>query len=132
MKTFTQEHKQRYLAYREEEIKYAFGLNQEQNNTTQEQKQAYELPVISEIIKIIFYSKTLEELQQRYRELHYPNLFGTGENKMEKYSVQIDKKKLEQQKKEAGEKTANKYDPKINVPKDPNLGTEPYERKPNG
>lgn len=47
---------------------------------------------------------------------------------MEKYGVEIDPKK----KKKDGEKTAGADDPNVNVPKDPDKGTEPFERKPDG
>jgi hypothetical protein len=49
---------------------------------------------------------------------------------MEKYSVEIDKDKIIPKK--DGEKTAAKDDPNVNVPKDPDKGTEPFEKKPNG
>ena len=49
---------------------------------------------------------------------------------MDKYSVQIDKTKVEEQKKkEPGEKTAGLSDPNVNVPIDPKKGTEPFEKK---
>jgi len=47
---------------------------------------------------------------------------------MEKYGVEIDPKKT----KKDGEKTAGADDPNVNVPKDPDKGTEPFERKPDG
>ena len=49
---------------------------------------------------------------------------------MEKYGVQVDKDKVP--KKKDGEKTAGVDDPKVNVPKHPEHGTEPYEKKPDG
>lgn len=54
---------------------------------------------------------------------------------MEKYGVQVDPKKVDEQKKkkkEPGEKTAGTDDPNVNVPKDPDKGTEPFEKKPEG
>lgn len=52
-------------------------------------------------------------------------------NKMEKYGVEIDPKKVaDAKKKKAGEKTASVNDPNVNVPKDDNEGTEPFEKKP--
>jgi|GEM_PF-5014099 len=51
--------------------------------------------------------------------------------KMEKYGVEVDKEKVDEQKKKApGEKTAGTDDPNVNVPKDPDKGTEPFEKKP--
>jgi hypothetical protein len=50
---------------------------------------------------------------------------------MEKYGVEIDPKKVDQQKdKKKGEKTAGVDDPNVNVPKDPDKGTEPFEKRP--
>ena len=49
---------------------------------------------------------------------------------MEKYGVQIDKKKKVEIKKGLGEKTAGVDDPNVNVPKDPDKGTEPFEKEP--
>ncbi len=50
---------------------------------------------------------------------------------MEKYGVEIDPKKVaDAKKKKAGEKTASVNDPNVNVPKDDNEGTEPFEKKP--
>jgi len=49
---------------------------------------------------------------------------------MEKYAVEIDKDKSIPKK--DGEKTASKDNPNVNVPKDPDKGTEPFEKKPNG
>lgn len=49
---------------------------------------------------------------------------------MEKYGVQVDKKKLDDTKKGLGEKTAGVDDPDVNVPKDPDKGTEPFEKRP--
>jgi hypothetical protein len=53
------------------------------------------------------------------------------EKAMEKYGVEIDPKKVDQQKKnKPGEKTAGVDDPHTNVPKDPDKGTEPFEKRP--
>jgi hypothetical protein len=51
------------------------------------------------------------------------------EDFMEKYGVQTDPKKVEDAKKKTGpgEKTAGVDDPNVNVPKDPDKGTEPFE-----
>jgi hypothetical protein len=55
------------------------------------------------------------------------------EDFMEKYGVQTDPKKVADAKKKApGEKTAGVDDPNVNVPKDPDRGTEPFEKKPEG
>jgi hypothetical protein len=55
------------------------------------------------------------------------------ESFMEKYGVEIDKKKVEDAKKKTpGEKTAGVNDPNVNVPIDPDKGTEPFEKKPEG
>ncbi len=48
---------------------------------------------------------------------------------MEKYSVKTDSKKTDA-KKAPGEKTAGADDPNVNVPKDPEKGTEPFETDP--
>ena len=49
---------------------------------------------------------------------------------MEKYGVQTDPKKIaDAKKKAAGEKTASVNDPNVNVPKDNDLGTEPFEKE---
>lgn len=47
---------------------------------------------------------------------------------MEKYGVQIDPKKVEKEK-QAG-KGSRADDPNVNVPMDPEKGTEPYEKRP--
>lgn len=51
---------------------------------------------------------------------------------MEKYSVQIDPEKVEQEKEKVAHtgKPSPTHDPDINVPKDPKKGTEPFEKKP--
>lgn len=51
---------------------------------------------------------------------------------MEKYSVQIDPEKVEQEKEKVAHtgKPSPTHDPNINVPKDPKKGTEPFEKKP--
>ena len=52
---------------------------------------------------------------------------------MEKYGVEVDPKKVDDAKKKVpGEKTAGVDDPNVNVPKDPDKGTEPFEKNPEG
>lgn len=51
---------------------------------------------------------------------------------MEKYGVKTKKLSEIKKKKKDGEKTAGVDDPNVNVPLDPDLGTEPYEEKPDG
>jgi hypothetical protein len=49
---------------------------------------------------------------------------------MEKYGVKINPKHKDpdkEKKSEAGEDSEYPYDPNVNVPKDPDKGTEPYE-----
>ena len=48
---------------------------------------------------------------------------------MEKYGVEIDPDKREKEKR-AGARSTFGDDPNINVPIDPEKGTEPYERRP--
>ena len=55
----------------------------------------------------------------------------SSEEAMEKYGVQIDPDKKPDPKK-PGEKTAGADDPNVNVPKDKDKGTEPFEKKPAG
>jgi hypothetical protein len=82
------------------------------------------------IIKDLIYLDILKQAQFKLLLANNPHY----ERKylMEKYGVQIDKNKTNKKNKKntPGEKTAGEHDPNINVPKDPNLGTEPYERKP--
>lgn len=47
---------------------------------------------------------------------------------MEKLGVEIDPKRVEKEK-QAGAGSRSD-DPKVNVPKDPEKGTEPYEKRP--
>lgn len=47
---------------------------------------------------------------------------------MEKLGVEIDPKRVEKEKR-AG-KGARSDDPNVNVPKDPEKGTEPFEKRP--
>ena len=50
---------------------------------------------------------------------------------MEKYGVEIDPKRVEKEKKAgAGDKQVIPDDPNVNVPKDPDKGTEPFEKRP--
>ena len=54
---------------------------------------------------------------------------------MEKYAVQIDPKKLKSKKEKlAGEGAGagNAENPNVNVPMDPERGTEPYEKERDG
>jgi len=52
---------------------------------------------------------------------------------MEKYAVQIDPKKLKSEKEKlAGENAGSVDNPDVNVPMDPEKGTEPYEKESNG
>lgn len=48
---------------------------------------------------------------------------------MEKYGVEIDKSKVEKEKR-AGKGDKVLDDPNTNVPLDPEKGTEPFEKKP--
>lgn len=49
---------------------------------------------------------------------------------MEKYGVQIDKKKVEQEKTAGAGKKTSPMNPNRNVPMDPEKGTEPFESEP--
>jgi hypothetical protein len=64
----------------------------------------------------------------------YELTYSIGGEEMEKYGVEIDPKKIDEAKKKQapGEKTAGVDDPNTNVPLDPNKGTEPFEKKPEG
>lgn len=67
----------------------------------------------------------------------YELTYSIGGEEMEKYGVEVDPKKVDEarkkQKQQApGEKTAGVDDPNTNVPLDPDKGTEPFEKKPEG
>jgi hypothetical protein len=74
----------------------------------------YGTPIIMRVLPILIAERIEQETQRR---IH-----------MEKYGVQVDPKKVEDAKKKApGEKTAGVDDPNVNVPKDPDEGTRPFE-----
>ena len=49
---------------------------------------------------------------------------------MEKYAVQIDPKKVEQEKEKTAGKGSSSTDPNVNIPLDPEKGSLPFEKEP--
>jgi len=84
-------------------------------------------PLIQSLIKPLMYLKVLREANERiFRE--YLPLRRSEEEPMEKYGVEIDPAKVEKEK--VGSKGGQpKPDPNVNVPLDPEKGTEPYEKE---
>jgi len=85
------------------------------------------------IIKDLIYLDMLKAARAQYFFYRHEHLFTMDEREafMEKYGVKIDPKKTEKEKRGAsGEKPKGIDDPNVNVPKDPDLGTEPYEENP--
>lgn len=77
----------------------------------------YGTPIVLRVLPILM----RERIEQETRRRIY----------MEKYGVEVDPKKVDEAKKKQapGEKTAGVDDPNVNVPKDPDKGTEPFEKK---
>jgi hypothetical protein len=88
----------------------------------------YGTPLIHTIMRDLIYLDKLRSANTQLFLNHHPRLRRAY---MEKYGVQIDPKKVEEEKKKQvpGEKTANVDDPKVNVPKHPDKGTEPFEKE---
>lgn len=75
----------------------------------------YGIPVIQALLPLLLRERLLKEANRRQF--------------MDKYAVEIDPKKIEK------EKIANKggkpkLDPNVNIPLDPDLGSEPFEKEP--
>jgi hypothetical protein len=91
-------------------------------------RQNYGRPIILSAVRIVLLEDLAKRMHASFFGYHYEPLV-REEDQMEKYGVKT--KKPEEIKKN-GEKTAGVDDPNINVPKDPDLGTEPFEEKPDG
>lgn len=89
-------------------------------------------PLVSRLLKDLMYLDILDKARAQYFLDKNSHLLEETERKifMEKYGVKIDPKKVADAKKSSKEKTASGKDPNVNVPKDPELGTEPYEKDP--
>jgi len=90
----------------------------------------YGVSPLRAVIRDLIYLDLLEKANaQIFMDRNYQYMTETERsNFMEKYGVQIDPKKVDEQKKD-GEKTAGADDPKVNVPKHPDKGTEPFEKR---
>jgi hypothetical protein len=90
-------------------------------------------PLIVSITKMLLYDQILSRANAQIFFDRYSSVMTEEERKsfVEKYAVEIDPDKKPDPKK-PGEKTAGKNDPNVNVPKDPDKGTEPFEKKPEG
>lgn len=100
---------------------------------TPDEPKEYGKPLILRVIKYLIYGDMLKRAHAQTFFNHHEHLMSEELRRdfMEKYGVQTDPKKVEDAKKKAqGEKTAGANDPNVNVPKDPDKGTEPYERDP--
>lgn len=87
--------------------------------------------LLTEVIRFLITEDALNQANVRMFVDRFGEKLSEEERSMimEKYGVQIDKSKTE---KKDGEKTAGANDPNVNVPKDPDAGTEPYEKEPEG
>lgn len=85
---------------------------------------------LRQIIRYLIAEDMLRRDAAKIFYMHHESLMTEGERKafMEKYGVQIDPKKKPAPTKD-GEKTATTDDPNVNVPKDPDKGTEPFEKE---
>lgn len=88
------------------------------------------VPTVRVIIKYLIYKDLLDKAMAELFYRRYGHLLTVRERMhfMEKYGVQVDPKKVREHKKDRGEKTAGVDDPEVNVPKDPDKGTEPFEK----
>ena len=88
--------------------------------------------VLPRLVKDMIVLDVIKAAQARTFFLAHQDLFTEEQRRtfMEKYGVQVDPKKVDDSKKQPGEKTAGADDPNVNVPKDPDKGTEPFEKKP--
>jgi hypothetical protein len=92
-------------------------------------------PIVSRIIRDLIYLDMLKAAHAQTFFNRYERIMTEEERRMfmEKYGVEIDKDKVEKEKKgSAGSKQQVPDDPNVNVPKDPDKGTEPYEKRPEG
>lgn len=98
-----------------------------------EKSGSWGMPPVRAIMKDLIYLDMLERANASVFFNHHAHRMTADERIafMEKYGVQIDpdKKKKNDTKKGVGEKTADADDPNINVPKDPDKGTEPFEKE---
>jgi len=94
----------------------------------------YGVSPLRAIMRDLIYLDLLEKARAQIFYNHHAMSMTEDERRlfMEKYGVQVDPKKVDEQKKKPGEKTAGVNDPNTNVPKDPDKGTEPFEKKPEG
>lgn len=103
----------------------------------------FRLSIIRRIIKDLIYLRVLRKAHAqiflaeygglKYRDTDLNSLLEEERRLiMEKYAVEIDPSKVEQEKKASEGAKAKKPDPNTNVPIDPELGTEPFEKKPDG
>lgn len=86
------------------------------------------IPLIQSLIKPLLYLKVLEEANARiFREYLRP--WRPEEEAMDKYAVEIDPNKVEKEKvgSKGGKPTS---DPNVNIPLDPDKGSEPFEKEP--
>ena len=89
-------------------------------------------PLMS-VIRDLIYLDLLEKANVEMFLNKYDQAMTPDERRyyVDKYGVQIDPKKVEKQKKKTpGEKTAGINDPNVNIPLDPDLGSEPFEKDP--
>jgi hypothetical protein len=93
---------------------------------------AHREPVILRVTKLLIYEDMLVRALAQTFFRHREHLMTEEIRRefMEKYGVQVDKNKTDKNKKGDGEKTAGANDPNVNVPKDPDKGTEPFEKNP--
>ena len=89
-------------------------------------------PPIRAIMKDLLYLDMLERANASLFFHHHAHRMTEDERRdfMEKYGVEIDKKKKNYDKEGIREKRAGVDDPNVNVPKDPDKGTEPFEKDP--
>jgi len=89
----------------------------------------YGVSPLRAIMRDLIYLDMLEKANAQIFYNHHAHEMTEGERSdfMEKYGVQTDPKKAADAKKAPGEKTAGVDDPNVNVPKDPDKGTEPFE-----
>ena len=87
-------------------------------------------PPIRAIMKDLIYLDMLERANASLFFHHHAHRMTEDERRdfMEKYGVEIDKEKVEKEKRAGKGDRAD--DPNVNVPMDPEKGTEPYEKRP--
>lgn len=94
----------------------------------------YGVSPLRAIMRDLIYLDLLEKANAQIFYNHHATNMTEDERRlfMEKYGVEVDPKKVDEAKKaqKPGEKTASVDDPNTNVPKDPDKGTEPFEKKP--